>query len=96
MVLPWIFFAPTIENGEELCIQLFFFGYFFQAKSATTKNDLTRLSDISYKNFFSRDLNHIKFLKSFPSVEKTGLKFLIFRKIFDFERIKQASRLITA
>ena len=43
-------FVPTIENGEKLCIRLCFrfFLFVFLAKSGTTKNNHTGLSDISY------------------------------------------------
>ena len=39
-------FVPTIENGEELCFQVFFF--VFHAKSGTTNNDRTGLCGTSY------------------------------------------------
>ena len=42
------FIAPTIENGEELCIQACFSFFVFHAKLSTTNNDRTALSDISY------------------------------------------------
>ena len=53
----------TIQIGEELCIRVcfsFFLLFAFHAKSGTTKNDRTGLSDISYKSPFSRDSNDIK------------------------------------
>ena len=49
------------------------------AKSATTKNHRTGLSDISYLSPFSRDSNDFqKFPKTFHSVEKN--RFEIFFK----------------
>ena len=51
------------------CVLIFLL--FFHAKSVTTNNDRTELSDISYLSSFGHDSNHInKFPKSFPSVEK--------------------------
>ena len=51
--------------------------FVFYAKSATTKNHRTGLSDISYLSPFSRDSNDFqKFPKIFHSVEKS--RFEIF------------------
>ena len=43
-------FVPTIENGEELCIreEICISFFVFHAKSGTTNNHRTVLSDISY------------------------------------------------
>ena len=47
------------------------FSFCFHAKSGTTNNHRTGLSDISYGSPYSRDSNHIKkILNFFPSVEE--------------------------
>ena len=46
--LSFSFFVPTIENEEELGIQVCFSFFVFHAKSGTTNNDRTGWSDISY------------------------------------------------
>ena len=52
-------FVPTIENGEELCIRVFFC-FFFHAKTTTINNNRTGFSDISKLSHFSRDSNDIE------------------------------------
>ena len=42
------FVAPTIDNGEKLCIRVCFSFFVFHVKSGTTNDHLTGLSDISY------------------------------------------------
>ena len=40
-----ILVVPTIENGEELCIRVYFGFFVLHAKSCTTNSDRTGLSD---------------------------------------------------
>ena len=40
-----ILVVPTIENGEELCIRVYFGFFVLHAKSYTTNSDRTGLSD---------------------------------------------------
>ena len=57
------FIVWTIENEKELCIwvcSLLFYFFVLYAKSGSTKKITGGLSDISYQNLFSRDLNDIK------------------------------------
>ena len=51
---------------------------FFHTNLETTNSHRNRLSDISYKIYFSRDCNEIKNFENFFCVEKNGLKFLVF------------------
>ena len=56
-------FVLAIENGEEFCYRVCFSFFVFNSKSGTTKNYQTGLSDILYKNAYSRDLIHVKKLQ---------------------------------
>ena len=56
-------FVLAIENGEEFCYRVCFSFFVFNSKSGTTKNYRTGLSDILYKNAYSRDLIHVKKLQ---------------------------------
>ena len=52
---------PTTENGESLCIRVYFsFFFVFHAKSEATINHRTGLSDISCQSTYSRDSINIK------------------------------------
>ena len=56
----------TAKNVKHRCT-----GVFCHAKSGTTNNHRTGLSDISYQNQYSCDLNHIKKLqKNLPKDDK--------------------------
>ena len=59
---------------------------FFYAKSDTTNTYRSGLSDISYKNPFSCDLNLQNISKNSPSVEKN--RFAVFDFSSIFERVK--------
>ena len=68
-----VFFVTTIENGEEICIRVCISFFVFSAKLSTTIYYLTELSDISFKNSYSRDSN-----QNFPNVEQNRFEIFVF------------------
>ena len=55
---------------------LFFFHFVFHAKSGSSNNRWTWLSDLSYLSLFICDSNHIIKLQKFLMQRKANLKFL--------------------
>ena len=83
--------VPTTENGEELCIWVFF-QLFFQAKSGTTKNHRTGSSDMEAHYVVIRTLLK-KFPTYFPSVEKNRFEiFCLFMLNLSLENLLFSSK----
>ena len=85
MKIEFKFIVPTIENGEELCIQLFLiFPFCFPPETRCNKKSSVWIEwYIIFKLFQSQLEPPSKFPRQFPSLEKNRLKFSIFRLILN-------------